>query len=152
MRIRHCNNVMDFRSVAKRRLPAPVFHYLDGGADDELSLARNTDAFGDYELLPSQLSDVSSVDLRSTLFGQEVDWPVMIAPTGASKLFHADGEQAVARAAEKFGMVYSLSTLSTATIEDVAAARLFSSISSRIAGSPTNGSIVAEMPATLRCS
>jgi L-lactate dehydrogenase (cytochrome) len=65
---------------------------------------------------------VSSIDLRSTLFGQEVDWPVMIAPTGASKLFHAAGEQAVARAAAKFGMVYSLSTLSTATIEEVAAA------------------------------
>jgi L-lactate dehydrogenase (cytochrome) len=113
---------MDFRSLAKRRLPAPVFHYLDGGADDELSLARNTEAFGDYELLPSQLSDVSNVDLRSTLFGQPVDWPVMIAPTGASKLFHGSGETAVARAAAKFGMVYSLSTLSTATIEDVAAA------------------------------
>ena len=113
---------MDFRSLAKRRLPAPVFHYLDGGADDELSLARNTDAFGDYELLPSQLSDVSNVDLRSTLFGQAVDWPVMIAPTGASKLFHAAGETAVVRAADKFGMAYSLSTLSTATIEEVAAA------------------------------
>ena len=113
---------MDFRGLAKRRLPAPVFHYLDGGADDELSLSRNTDAFGDYELLPSQLSDVSNVDLRSTLFGQPVDWPVMIAPTGASKLFHGAGEPAVARAAAKFGMVYSLSTLSTATIEDVAAA------------------------------
>jgi L-lactate dehydrogenase (cytochrome) len=112
---------MDFRSLAKRRLPAPVFHYLDGGADDELSLARNTEAFGDYELLPSQLSDVSNVDLRSTLFGQPVDWPVMIAPTGASRLFHGAGEQAVARAAANFGMVYSLSTLSTATIEDVAA-------------------------------
>ena len=122
MNIGHCNNVMDFRSLAKRRLPAPVFHYLDGGADDELSLARNTDAFGDYELLPSQLSDVSNVDLRSTLFGQPVHWPVMIAPTGASKLFHRSGETAVARAAAKFGMVYSLSTLSTATIEDVAAA------------------------------
>jgi L-lactate dehydrogenase (cytochrome) len=113
---------MDFRSLAKRRLPAPVFHYLDGGADDELSLARNTVAFADYELLPSQLSDVSNVDLRSTLFGQPVDWPVMIAPTGASKLFHGSGEPAVARAAAKFGMVYSLSTLSTATIEEVAAA------------------------------
>ncbi len=122
MNIAKCNNVMDFRRVAKRRLPAPVFHYLDGGADDELTLARNTDAFGDYELLPSQLSDVSNVDLRSTVFGQEVDWPVMIAPTGASKLFHGSGEQAVARAAGKFGMVYSLSTLSTATIEEVAAA------------------------------
>ena len=113
---------MDFRSLAKRRLPAPVFHYLDGGADDELSLARNTEAFGDYELLPSQLSDVSNVDLRSTLFGQAVDWPGMIAPTGASKLFHRVGETAVVRAADKFGMVYSLSTLSTATIDDVAAA------------------------------
>lgn len=122
MNIAKCNNVMDFRRVAKRRLPAPVFHYLDGGADDELTLARNTDAFGDYELLPSQLSDVSNVDLRSTVFGQEVEWPVMIAPTGASKLFHGSGEQAVARAAGKFGMVYSLSTLSTATIEEVAAA------------------------------
>lgn len=113
---------MDFRRIAKRRLPAPVFHYLDGGADDELTLVRNTEAFADYELLPSQLSDVSNIDLRSTLFGQEVEWPVMIAPTGASKLFHAGGEPAVARAAEKFGMFYSLSTLSTATIEDVAAA------------------------------
>ena len=113
---------MDFRRIAKRKLPAPVFHYMDGGADDEIALRRSTDAFADYELLPSQLSDVSTIDLRSTLFGQAVDWPVMIAPTGASKLFHAEGEIAVARAAESFGMVYSLSTLSTATIEEVAAA------------------------------
>ena len=113
---------MDFRRIARRRLPAPVFHYLDGGADDEIALVRNTQAFADYELLPSQLSDVSNIDLRSTIFGQEVAWPVMIAPTGASKLFHGAGEAAVARAAEKTGTVYSLSTLSTATIEDVAAA------------------------------
>jgi L-lactate dehydrogenase (cytochrome) len=111
---------MDFRRIAKRRLPTPVFHYIDGGADDEVALARNTEAFNDYELLPSQLSDVSSIDLSSTLFGQPVEWPVMIAPTGASKLFHGQGEPAVARPAEKFGMVYSLSTLGTATIEDVA--------------------------------
>ena len=122
MGIRHCNNLMDFRPLARRRLPDPVFHYLDGGADDENTLRRNTAAFDDYELLPSQLTDVSSVDLRSSLFGQPVDWPVMIAPTGASRLFHASGEQAVARAAAKFGMVYSLSTLGTATIEDAAAA------------------------------
>jgi len=122
MRINACNNVMDFRRIARRRLPAPVFHYMDGGADDELTLARNTDAFGDYELLPSQLSDVSSVDLRSTLFGQAIDWPVIIAPTGASKLFHAEGEPAVARAAEKAGTIYSLSTLGTTTIEEAAAA------------------------------
>ncbi|MBT8088847.1 MAG: alpha-hydroxy-acid oxidizing protein [Gammaproteobacteria bacterium] len=120
MRIKDCNNIMDFRHIARRRLPASVFHYLDGGADDEWSLARNTDAFNDYELLPSQLSDVSNIDLKSTLFGQAVDWPVMIAPTGASKLFHRDGESAVIRAAEKFGMIYSLSTLGTTTIEDAA--------------------------------
>ena len=113
---------MDFRAIAKRRLPAPVFNYLDGGADDEVSLRRNTQAFDDYELMPSQLHDVSSVDLRSTLFGETVDWPVMISPTGASKLFHSDGEPAVARAASKFGMVYSLSTLGTTSIESAAAA------------------------------
>jgi L-lactate dehydrogenase (cytochrome) len=122
MRIDKCNNLMDFRSIAKRRLPAPVFHYLDGGADDEVTLARNTQAFDDYELLPSQLTDVSTIDLRTTLFGETVDWPVMISPTGASKLFHGDGEPAVARAAAKSGMVYSLSTLGTTSIEDAAAA------------------------------
>ncbi len=122
MRIKDCNNIMDFRRIARRKLPAPVFHYLDGGADDEWTLARNTDAFNDYELLPSQLSDVSAIDLKSTLFGQAVDWPVMISPTGASKLFHREGEPAVIRAAEKFGMIYSLSTLGTTTIEDAAEA------------------------------
>jgi L-lactate dehydrogenase (cytochrome) len=120
MNIHDCNNIMDFRRIARRRLPTSVFNYLDGGADDEWTLGRNTDAFNDYELLPSQLSDVSAIDLRSTLFGQAVDWPVMIAPTGASKLFHRDGEPAVVRAADKFGMVYSLSTLGTTTIEDAA--------------------------------
>ncbi len=122
MKISDCNNIMDFRRIARRKLPAPVFHYLDGGADDEWSLRRNTAAFDDYELLPSQLSDVSNLDLKTTLFGEPVEWPVMIAPTGATKLFHRDGELAVVRAAEKFGMFYSLSTIGTTTIEDVAAA------------------------------
>ena len=121
MGISNCNNIMDFRRIARRKLPSPVFHYMDGGADDEWTLGRNTDAFNDYELLPTQLSDVSSINLASTLFGEPVAWPVMIAPTGASKLFHRAGEPAVARAARTFGMVYSLSTLGTATIEEVAA-------------------------------
>jgi len=113
---------MDFRRIAKRRLPTPVFHYMDGGADDEVTLARNTQAFDAYELLSSQLSNVSSIDMKSTLLGQAIDWPVMISPTGASKLFHGDGELAVARAAAKFGIIYSLSTLATTTIEAAAAA------------------------------
>ena len=112
---------MDFRRIARKKLPAPIFHYMDGAADDEWTYRRNTSAFDDYELLPAQLSDVSNVSLKTTLFGEEIDWPVMISPTGASKLFHATGEPAVIRAAEKFGMIYSLSTLGTMTIEDVGA-------------------------------
>ncbi len=111
---------MDFRRLAKRRLPAPVFHYLDGGADDEWTLRRNIRAFDDYELMPAQLGDVSQLKVQSTLFGEPIDWPVMISPTGASKLFHRDGELAVARAAARFGMVYSLSTIATTTIESIA--------------------------------
>jgi len=122
MQIGKCNNLMDFRLLAKRNLPAPVFHYLDGGADDEVSLARSVAAFDDYELLPSQLNDVSRIELSASLFGHRVNLPVMISPTGASRLFHAEGEPAVARAAKKFGLVYSLSTLGTTSIEDIAQA------------------------------
>jgi len=121
MGISRCFNTTDFRRLAKRKLPAPVFHYLDGGADDEWSMRRNTEAYNDYELLPTHLSDVSSIDICSTLFGKPIDWPVMIAPTGASRLFHRDGEPAVARAAAKFNMPYSLSTVGTTTIEDIGA-------------------------------
>ncbi len=119
MNINRCFNIMDFRRIAKRKLPAPVFHYLDGGADDEWSLRRNTEAFNDYELQPAHLSNVSNIQMQTTLFGKQIDWPVMIAPTGASRLFNAGGEPAVVRAAEKFGMPYSLSTVGTTTIEDV---------------------------------
>lgn len=121
MSVSRCHNIAELRTVASRQLPKPVFHYIDGGADDELTLRRNTAAFDEYELLPSQLSDVSSIDCSSTLYGQAIDWPVMISPTGGSKLFHRDGEPAVARAARKFGMIYSLSTLATTSIEDAAA-------------------------------
>jgi L-lactate dehydrogenase (cytochrome) len=122
MSLAACHNIADLRRLAQRRLPAPVFHYLDGGADDEWSLRRNTAAFDDYELLPSQLSDVSRISMKTTLLGQPVEWPVMIAPTGASKLFHGYGEAAVARAADGFGMIYSLSTLATTSIADAAQA------------------------------
>lgn len=122
MRFTKAHNIADLRTIARRKLPAPVFHYIDGGADDELTLLRNTSAFNDYELLPAQLSNVGHIDTKSTLFGRPVEWPVMISPTGGSKLFHADGEPAVARAAARHGMIYSLSTLGTTTIEDAAAA------------------------------
>lgn len=120
-RLADCNNVTDLRVLARRKLPWPVFNYLDGGADDELTLRRNTDAYSGYELLPSQLSDISEVDLRTRVLGCDIDWPVFLAPTGASRLFHHDKEPAVARAARAFGTIYSLSTLGTTTIEEVAA-------------------------------
>lgn len=121
MKLSDCHNISDLRKLAKRNLPWPVFNYLDGGADDELTLGWNTAAFNDYELLPTQLSDISSIDMSTTVLGQKIDWPVIIAPTGASRLFHHEAEPAVVRAANKFGTIYSLSTLGTTTIEDVGA-------------------------------
>lgn len=121
MKLSDCNNISDLRNMARRNLPSPIFNYMDGGADDELTLARNTDAFNDYELLPTQLSDISNIELGTTILGQKIDWPVIIAPTGASRLFHHEAEAAVVGAAQKFGTLYSLSTLATTSIEDVAA-------------------------------
>lgn len=122
MSLKRCHSIKDLRKKAQRRLPAPIFHYLDGGADDEVTLRRNTDAFDDYEFVPNLLRDTTSIDTKTKALGVELDWPVFLAPTGMSKLFHHSGELAVARAAHKAGTLYSLSTMSTTTIEDVAAA------------------------------
>lgn len=119
MRIDRCNNVEDFRRMAKRRLPAPLFHYIDGGSDDEATLHRNSSAFDDVRLVPNGLADLSGLDLSTEVLGQKIDWPVFLSPTGMSRLFHHDGERAVARAAEKFGTIYSLSSLSTVSIEEI---------------------------------
>jgi len=120
-RLSDCHNVTDLRKLARRKLPWPIFNYMDGGSDDELALRRNTSAFDDYELLPTQLSDISHIDMRTRVLGQDIEWPVFLAPTGASRLFHHEKEPAVARAARKFGTIYSLSTLGTTTIEEIAA-------------------------------
>lgn len=114
------HNLNDFRPAAKRRLPSPMFHYMDGGADDEWSMANNTAAFDDYELIPEYLRDVSSIDLRTKLLGVEMSMPVFCAPTGMTRLFHHGKELAVARAAARAGVMYSLSTVGTTTLEDVA--------------------------------
>ena len=121
MRLSRCHNIADLRRMAKQRLPAPMFHYIDGGSDDEWSLRRNTSAFDDYELWPNYLRDISAIDLSTTLLGQKIAWPVFLAPTGMSRLFHHEAELAVARAAQKFGTFYTLSTLGTTRIEEIAA-------------------------------
>lgn len=122
MTLSRCHNLADVRLRAKRRLPAPMFHYIDGGSDDEWTLQRNSSAFDDYQLLPEVLRDVSVVDPSTRIFGQDIALPFFLAPTGMSRLFHHHKELAVARAAEKFGTFYSLSTLGTTSLEDIAAA------------------------------
>ena len=118
----HCYNIKDLRLKAKRRLPAPLFHYIDGGSDDEWTLRRNTDAFDDYQLMPNYLRDVKDIDLSTRLLGKEMKLPLILSPTGMSQLFHHEKELGAVRAAEKFGVMYSLSTLSTTSLEEVASA------------------------------
>ncbi|NJC05240.1 L-lactate dehydrogenase (cytochrome) [Sphingomonas kaistensis] len=121
-RLSRVNNIADLRMLARRRLPRPIFDYIDGGADDEVSLARNSSAFADYEIVPDVLTDVSRIETGATLFGEAVDWPLMLAPTGLTRMFHDGAELAVARAAARHGLLYSLSTLGTTRLEDLAAA------------------------------
>jgi len=116
-----CHSVADLRRLARRRLPAPMYHYLEGGADDEWTLRRNMTAFDDYELWPHYLTDISSIDLSTTLLGRRIALPFFLAPTGMSRLFHHEKELAVARAAQEFGTFYALSTVGTTSIEDIAA-------------------------------
>jgi L-lactate dehydrogenase (cytochrome) len=114
------NNIADLRRLARRRLPRPIFDYIDGGADDEVTLARNMSAFSTYEIVPDVLTDVSRIATATTLFGEPVDWPLMLAPTGLTRMFHGDAELAVARAAAKHNLLYSLSTLGTTRLEALA--------------------------------
>jgi len=119
MQINNCHNIDDFRKMAKSRLPAPLFHYIDGGADDESTLRRNTSSYDEYNLIPNGLADVANIDLSTTILGQKVLSPLFLAPTGMNRLFHHDGERASSRAAEKYGCYYSLSTLSSVSIEEI---------------------------------
>jgi L-lactate dehydrogenase (cytochrome) len=119
MSLDKCHNQKDLRLAARKRLPSPIFNYMDGGADDEWTLRRNTSAFDDYELLPRYLENVENIELNTSVLGQQLDLPILLAPTGMSRLFHHDKEIAVAKAAEKFGTLYSLSTLGTSSIEEV---------------------------------
>nr|HPE61834.1 alpha-hydroxy acid oxidase [Thiolinea sp.] len=119
MNLQHCHQFADFRRLAKRRLPAPLFHYIDGGAEDETTLQRNTAAFEQVALVPDALADLSGLDISTSLLGRRLEMPLFCAPTGMSRLFHPDGERAVAQAAASAGTCYSLSTLSTVSIEAI---------------------------------
>lgn len=120
-RLARCHNVHDLRRAARRRLPRAVFDYVDGGAEDELTLGRNTEAFDELALVPKVLCDVDEIDLSTTILGAPSPLPLALAPTGFTRMTHHEGELAVARAAGRAGIPYTLSTMGTRSIERVAA-------------------------------
>ncbi len=121
MRLADCHNIDDFRRLARQRLPWPVFDYIDGAADDELTKARNTAAYSDCDLVPDVLAGVAEINTSVTIMGRKSALPLILSPTALQRVFHWQGERAVARAAEKFGLWCGISSLATVSIEEVAA-------------------------------
>lgn len=119
MRLADCHNFHDFRRLAQRRLPRPIFDYIDGAADDEVTYRRNTEAFERCDLVPGVLRGVADVDLSVTVMGQKLALPVYCSPTALQRLFHHDGEHAVAAAASRFGTLFGVSSLGTASLREV---------------------------------
>ncbi|MFT6662740.1 MAG: L-lactate dehydrogenase (cytochrome) [Maricaulis maris] len=118
--IENAHNIEALRALARKRLPRMVFDYIDGGADDEITLGRNDRRYGDYELNFKSLVDISKIELETTVMGATSKAPIIVTPTAAQRLFNPRaGEAAVARAARKAGLVYCLSTLASTTIEDI---------------------------------
>ncbi|MEO1552289.1 MAG: alpha-hydroxy acid oxidase [Pseudomonadota bacterium] len=120
MRLNDCHNFADFRTLAKHRLPGPIFNYIDGAADDEVTYRRNTAAFEDVDLIPNVLNDVEQIDMSVEVMGQKLDMPFYCAPTALQRLFHHQGERAVARAATQHGTMFGVSSLATVSAEDIA--------------------------------
>jgi L-lactate dehydrogenase (cytochrome) len=119
MRLRHCHNFHDFRTLAKRRLPAPIFDYIDGAADDEVTLRKNTESFNRCDLVPNILRGVETIDLSVTVMGQKLAMPLYCSPTALQRLFHHDGERAVGAAAAQFGTMFGVSSLGTVSLEEL---------------------------------
>jgi L-lactate dehydrogenase (cytochrome) len=118
-RLTDCHNIADFRALARRRLPFPVFHYIDGAADDEITKDRNSTAFDEVDLVPDVLAGVEKVDTSVTVLGRTTPLPLMLSPTALQRLFHWQGERAVAAAAEKFGLWFGISSLASVAIEEI---------------------------------
>jgi len=120
MRLNQCHNFQDFRTLAKKRLPGPIFNYIDGGADDEVTLRRNTDSFDKADLVPRVLRGVTDPDTSVEIMGQKLATPFYCSPTALQRLFHHQGERAVAAAAEKQGTLFGVSSLGTVSLEEIA--------------------------------
>ena len=119
MKLSQCYNFHDFRRFAKKRLPSPIFNYIDGAADDEITYLRNTSSYNDVDLIPNVLAGVEKVDLSTTIFDKRISMPLFCAPTAVQRLFHHEGEKAVAKAAEKHGTMFGVSSLSTVSVEEI---------------------------------
>ena len=119
MRLRECHNFRDFRQLAMRRLPGPLFDYIDGAADDETTYRRNTEAFESCDLVPSVLRGVENIDLSVTVMGQKLALPIYCSPTALQRLFHHKGERAVAAAAAKHGTMFGVSSLGTVSLDEL---------------------------------
>ncbi len=119
MRLDQCHNVDDFRRLAKARLPGPVFHYIDGAADDEVTRRRNTAAYEACDLVPNVLAGVAEIDTSVTVMGKRISMPLFLSPTALQRLFHWRGERAVAAAAEKFDTWFGISSLATVSIAEI---------------------------------
>ncbi len=119
MGLKHCHNFHDFRKLAKTRLPGPIFNYIDGAADDEVTYRRNTESFEQCDLVPNVLRGVKDIDLSVEVMGQKLDMPVYCSPTALQRLFHHDGERAVAAAAEAYGTMFGVSSLGTVALEEL---------------------------------
>lgn len=115
-----CHNVEDMRLLAKSRLPGPIFHYIDGAADDEITYRRNTAAFDACDLVPNVLAGVEDIDMSVTVMGCKLAMPIFCSPTALQRLFHHDGERAVAKAAQKLGTMFGVSSLGTVSVEEIA--------------------------------
>lgn len=120
MRLSKCHNFQDFRKLAQQKLPSPIFHYIDGAAEDETTYKRNTAAFEECDLVPNILAGIKKVDMSTTIFGRKIDMPLFCAPTALQRLFHHDGERAVAKAAQKNNTMFGVSSLGTVSIEEIA--------------------------------
>jgi L-lactate dehydrogenase (cytochrome) len=121
-RLSACHDIADLRATGRRLIPRPVFDYVDGGADEELSLRANIRAFRKFRFQPRTLVDVSEPDTAAAFLGSVAPLPLALAPTGYTRMMHPRGEIAAARAAQRHGLPYTLSTMATTTIEAVAEA------------------------------
>ena len=120
MRLTQCHNYADFRKLAKSRLPGPIFDYIDGAADDEITYKRNSQSYDDVDLVPNVLAGVENVNMETEVMGQKLALPFYCAPTALQRLFHHEGERAVAKAASKHNTMFGVSSLATVTVENIA--------------------------------